>query len=858
MLILLPSDPLNSRLYSEWVRQFDSGMIEYAEELVATLVGQFRKTQKPGAFVDQIGWRAMNLPEAHRPWFWDMIGHWLSASVGDRYLGKRFRAAAMAAYGLARTAERKHSLPVYVDYHRENTLLFARAGALPVKEVTVYQRWLGTVGSAADAHHEFVRLLVALAHGGAALGADLHRRVRASAKAAGHGLDEDARVLRDVLAACTSAKVPNGLLDGATKVFAQTPVDDAALLLDLFPATATDGAALLRMLDAAGTIAGMADGTLTPARGLAGWIGRFFHMYSFVEVSYGGITKQQMPPELFAMIERIGPRLRESGERVAMSSGRYNSAYIDADLADALVSVGVGIDGPHHGEMHFWGAESQRDLVALAADPVLGPKLEATIHADDKLTRSAIARLPGNPGIIRLVHARISALIDRVAAGGLVDAELALIELDKLLDPPTAQALDGIEEALAALDGVGPLLHTIRAGIPDEFCWPALENAMAELGEVQGATSTWPLLTIYNADRALVIDPDGPVADATFTLPPHTTSHVVFYAGGDFLVGYTRGKGRPEEAFWTSAPGHIFTPAETSGMTPCRGCYDGGLGYQFAAPGGRHDGALILRPGDRRGIGECRLQLSDGARVWSYAAHRTGLDYWAEVDPTTGERAESASLPDFFAGHQIPDGKELARYVQSYARLPESIPDSPLGSTAGVVGYRITQDRRGRTGYLLEGIDGRRATYAGGQRTDDAWGVIRMPEGGADLLLTYGAWTDPVLIQAYDGERPVWEVRTLGDSPTNITADPALPPIFPPPAFWHFLTPRDAESSRVLRDLDTAHVKDLLSTGTLPPGIRDSTLAASVRTQAARASRLLRHRERISQRVVAIRSGEPG
>lgn len=77
--------------------------------------------------------------------------------------------------------------------------------------------------------------------------------------------------------------VPDGLLNGAAKVFAQASPDDCAPLLDLIPATTTDGAALLRMLDAAGAIDGMADGTLTPSAGLAGWISEFFGMYCYVE-----------------------------------------------------------------------------------------------------------------------------------------------------------------------------------------------------------------------------------------------------------------------------------------------------------------------------------------------------------------------------------------------------------------------------------------------------------------------------------------------------------------------------------------------------------------------------------------------
>ncbi|GAB2556830.1 hypothetical protein GCM10027167_74680 [Nocardia heshunensis] len=843
-----PSDPLNSKLYLDWVRQFDPGATADADELVDLLIAGFRKASKPGAFVDEIGWRAKRLPERHRPWLWDMVGHWLSANAPASHRDTRYRTAAVSAYGRARAAEREHSLPVLVDYHRENTLLFARAGALPVNEVAVYQGWLSTLGSPHDAHHEFVRLLVALAEGGAALGADLHRRVRASAKAAGLGTEEDARVLRDVLGACTSQRVPDGLLEGAAKVFAHAKPDDAAPLLELFPATTTDGAALIRMLDAVGAIDALADGGLTPRAGLADWISRFFFTYCHIEVPYGGVTAQQMPPELFDMIERIRPRLKESGRPVAMTHGRFGHVHLDADLADALLAAGVGVVGPSHGGIQFWGNKSRRDLIALAADPVLGPKLEGIVHSDRETRSTAIARLPANPGIAWSVHTRIIALIERVAGGGLLDAEQALTTLDGLLDLPTAQALDGIEEALAVLDGTGPLLRTLRAGLPNEFHWPAWEAARAELGRVRGMTATWPLLTLYSTDRAVVIGPHGTVDRTEFTLPADTHSHVVFYAAGDFLVGHSAAKWYAEQAFWTSKPGESFSPTEFYGMAGWRGTYSGGLGYQFATPDGRHDGQRILRSGDRHGVGEYRYQISDGTRVWSLEGYRDGLEFWAEIDPATGVRAELGSPPEFFTDFPIPTGKHLVNDLQSYARLPSDVGSTPLGSTAGMTGFRILRDRRERTNYVLEGIDGRRATHPGGVLSNSPWGIVRYPEGGADLLMTYGSppsTAEFTAIRAHHNESPLWEVPT----------EPQRASAFPPPAFWHFLTPRDAAGSRALRDLDETTVRALLTDTVVPSDITDPGLAADVREQANRARRLVEARERISQRVATIRSG---
>lgn len=360
-------------------------------------------------------------------------------------------------------------------------------------------------------------------------------------------------------------------------------------------------------------------------------------------------------------------------------------------------------------------------------------------------------------------------------------------------------------------------------------------------------TSTWPLLTLYSDDHAVAIGPRGTVAETDFTVPSDARSHVVFYAGGDFLVGYSATAWYSEHAFWTSAPGDLFSPAEDDGMAPWLGGYRGGLGYQFATVDGRHDGERILRPRDRDGVGEYHFQMSDGARVWSLEGYRDGLDRWAEIDPATGVRAEFGCPPDFFTGYDVPAGKQLINRSLSYARLPEGVAFSPLGSSAGMVGYRVLRDRGSWTGYVLEGVDGRRADCAGGRGSDAPWGIAHFPEGTVDVLMTCGSPTNAEFapMRAYDNGSPLWEMRP----------DPRQAAALPPPAFWHFLIARDAEGSRALRGLDATAVRVLLSDGVLPPGIADPALVRGVRGLADRAARLARARDRISQRIATVRSG---
>ncbi|MCX4544723.1 hypothetical protein [Streptomyces sp. NBC_01565] len=171
-------------MYPDWVRAYDPGAEPAARELLAEVArGLPGAYGKPGRFLDGLERRARQLPPAHLPWFWDTVGHRLSGP---------HRRAAARAYGLARTAERDHELPVDAGHHRANVLLFARAGALPAAALSGHQAWLATVLEPEAAHEEFVRVLDAWAASPGEPPADLARRVRASARAAGLAQAEDA------------------------------------------------------------------------------------------------------------------------------------------------------------------------------------------------------------------------------------------------------------------------------------------------------------------------------------------------------------------------------------------------------------------------------------------------------------------------------------------------------------------------------------------------------------------------------------------------------------------------------------------------------------------------------------------
>ncbi|MFD3536352.1 hypothetical protein [Streptomyces sp. NPDC058664] len=743
-----------STTYADWVAAHDPGAADTARDLVEDMRAELGRTwTKPGAFVDAMAWRARQLPPAHLPWFWDTVGHRL-IGYGSRPGGR--------AYVAARTAEAEHGLPVDPAYRRANGLLFARGGAMPAKEFGAHQKFLAGTLEPAEAHTALGAFLTAWSGSKADLPADLVRRVRASAKAAGHGEDEVARVVGAIVSVARKKSVPDALLTAAEPLLtAHPPTDEvAAGLVEVFPEGVTDGGAWLRTLIGCGATEAMEAGRVVPEGGLHHWVGHFVHMYQYARQPRGGVGRQPLPPEFLDLVGRLGPRLRAAGHAVTVHTTRHHYKGFDADVLDACLAAGVTVVDPGpETRMRFWGERSRRDLTALAADPVFGPRLEGTVHAGlmpdgyrvpGRKPGSAVTLLPGNEGIAHEVAARVGRLVETVGGGGMAGAEEAVAELETLLDRPTVTALGGVADALADASAGGALRRSLAAGLPEELAWPALESVYAEFAEdaagkaaadgvadgptagaalpgatgapeggavaglpgaavlpgVEGVTCTWPVLTVFGKDRAVAVDPDGVRGSCRFTVPEDATMFAVHYVGGSFLVSWSL-KQNPyycDVAAWADRPEEPFTPTEPGGLVPFGGSLDGAYGFQFetADGGGRHGGFRVTRPGDTEGIDRDELQLSDGSRVWTNAVY--GRKPWEVVDPVTGERQGATPLPDFPGRAPSPDpaaepsetGMSLAREALQLAPLPGGLADSPLGSRDGLVGTRILYRTRYR------------------------------------------------------------------------------------------------------------------------------------------------------------------
>lgn len=519
-------------------------------------------------------------------------------------------------------------------------------------------------------------------------------------------------------------------------------------------------------------------------------------------------------------------------------------------------------------ELVFWGARSRRDLKALAADPVFGPRLEGTVHAGLRGSGTAISRLPHNAGITAEVHGRIEGLLAALRGGGLAAADEAVDELATLLDRPTARALDGIDGALAEPDLTGPLGRALRAGLPEEHAWPALEEAVAGLGgpdAVTGVTCTWPLLTVYGPDRAVTVDHAGPRASCAFRLPEEATAHSVHYVGGAFLVafGTTPKASFGDRAFWADRPEDVFEPEQQLGLR--RYGSSGDLGYHFQTPdgAGRHEGGSVLRPGGREGIGSYDSQMSDGRRYWSSGGvgPRTGR-LLTRVHPETGEVLDDTTPPEFHTPAGLPPGTQrFSSSCQTLASLPEGAPASPLGQDGRLTGFRVLNHTPyagpSPTSFVLEGIDGRRASYRSRRPGRRPWAVVRMPQGGEDGVLT---GQEAIRCHAAEDNSLLWQVHGFPGSDGRRTPASAKAPPGPAARLLALPHPRCTASSKALRTLDDTAVRALLDAAVagdpapaLPGGL-EPRIAAGTDRAARLAADVLRRLRELARRVALMRA----
>ncbi|WP_150236456.1 hypothetical protein [Nocardiopsis quinghaiensis] len=855
-----PSSADQVTLLTDWTRLNRPDDLPLAEEALRRMHDEL-----PGAsleavrFLYSMGCRAEDLPPGLRPWFWDSVTQALVLRGGAKCMW-----AAPRAHASARGAEADHGLPVDPEHHASHTLFAARHGALPAKEMRAFQEWLTDTLPPEQAYPALLGLVTARAAGGGAPAAGTHSLLARSAEAAGVGEEEQSRALAGVLAASRGTAVPTALFKGAAKVFAGNPPPEECLAAfwELFPPgrwAKNDGGPWLRMLDASRAVDAVVRGDLTPGGGVSGWLQRFVRLHKFAG-SGQGVAAQRMPTELYGLLPRLAPRLRAENRPLDTWSSETNHVGIDAALLAACLAEDVPVKIPPRG-MPFSFLEGPH-LRHLFAHPVLGPRAEHQAsryhHDPQRVVRNAIGLFPDVSEVVPLVRSRAGRLMAETGGAGLPRAADGLRTLDSLLDRAAITALEGVEEDLAAVDPVGPLLRALRCGLPEELGWPAFDAAVAELGgpdAVLRVCPSWPVLTLVGRDRAIAVDHTGRVDE--LSLPVEGETPVVRYLDGRFLVA-SQGGG-PRSVHWSDRPGEAFVPDRDWDWATASWAEESSTFSMSEWTGYR----ILPDPPRRRNSG----QMTDGTTVWFSEEHPNirGWHAW------TGDGLEEArSLPDFFSGGPG-EGLRWEHRLLSLVRLPEGV-DSPLGHADGLSGSRIAiaTDRPGHYSddYVIEGADGRRARHHRLIVMGDPCAILRFPGTGVDLVVTEGrdgTRREELCCYSADDDTLQWEVLTA-PAPLREWSKGGLP-FYPPVGFWHFLELRDPASSRVLREADADQARALLDAhladgdeGVLRtlderlPGVGHGPTREGVVRRVADTADLLRRREALVERVRADRA----
>jgi hypothetical protein len=774
------------------------------------------------------------------------------------FLAAQNTTLAASCFGKAREAERAHGLAIDERAQGDSFLEFALAGALTAKALTEYARALAARVSPDAAYVQFRRICVERVASGLPPYTAMPTDLRRLAKAAGRDTAaEDAALACELLPLPATAKASAGFWNAYRAPLVRAAKIDTrvrGLLLTVLPSmpSEADNAAdnlWLDILHDSGAMAALTDladqipAEARSADGVAGWLNRFAkHCNRYRGWRYRSHERDNH--KLLDLVGRMAPRLLEENTALVLCQDGGS----DIDLIDLCLTLGLPVADPGADfivRLERWlSGSSARELSAFAADQRLRPYLYRAVDAlarDEAGPRNqsselaeAAQRLTGVPGLRSVLHDWLDDQAGELAAGGLVDFDEGLRLMNRVADPRILAVNPDAARRMVELRTAPFLGHALRAGILDEYGWPALELACARLAGLDPAadpkrpksasaanqrspfrrynqepgswllTAQWPYLVVQQEARAAVLDADGIRLEHTVSLPSGPNASNIYnvllrYADDQLLVAW---QGYPDSGgYWTGDPTRILEVE---------------LNYSpdsLELPwGGRtFGGRPLARPS--AGWSAPGRVASDGADYW-VLVQQNRVWQWTEFDPRTGALGR-VSTPSFFAKPVTAAGEWQVRL--DLATLRPAAPgteDSPLGVSGGLVGFRSCVSPDGSQ--ICEGVDGRTvlitrpgsgsaragwlsAGQSGGRRRGNsgeqgsAIGVIDFPgTTQRQAILCPG----DLQLVAEGGKRTA--ILTPGtQSGAYARGSWCVPPL----AFWHFLTVRDTQGSTALREL---------------------------------------------------------
>ena len=740
----------------------------------------------------------------------------------------------------AREAEQAYGLKIDEDAQAASFLEFALAGALSAKSLTAYGKGLAARCSPEEAYARFRRICVERVAGGLPPYTNMPKDLKRLAKAAKlDTADEDAAVARELLPLSATGKAGVGFWKAYQPALVRAGAADKrvrGLLLGMLTTMGNEKANVadslwLELLDSTGAARGLTSplqelsAEELPPGGASAWLVRFARHANrgYRNWTYqhpGAVSARGILP----LVERMAERLRD--EDVELGLCAWKNA--DVELIDLCLSLGLRVASPDKEfdiDLGQWLAQPYgRDLSAVAADLRFRPypaKEVARLASDHRRAfesrnqkqngtlRSCADRAVSAAGVRGVVSDWLADLAQRTVDAGLADlVPLLDLWLHNSIPSILATNPEAVESVLE-LDVAPRLAHALRAGIFDEYGWPALEHACERLAAINPenkrtwtTTSQWPYAILWRDGHAEVLSADATVLEHQVSVPQSNRIRAteVRFTQGQLLVAWYGWQ--QSGMYWSGDPLRILEPSH------------GYAGSQqedsLELPwGGRTFGGEPLTAGSADWGSEAGSRVaSDGTGYWVYARQQDvkGRPFdWHEFDPRTGKRG-GLSLPAFFEqGGE--DGSTLDRGASWLITADPTRTRSPLGQADGLLGGRLRVRADGTQ--IFTGIDGREqvvppSAYSWSSSVVQA--LIDVP--GADRRQAVVVGNRLHLVD--DGARRTAELVPGERFPWYASGTICVPPL----RFWHFLSVRDEDGSAALRQLtDTQAVALLDSAG---------------------------------------------
>ncbi len=487
----------------------------------------------------------------------------------------------------------------------------------------------------------------------------------------------------------------------------------------------------------------------------------------------------------------------------------YHTDY-PVDLLDLCLELGVPVADPSDDgslDLRTWatavakdGEARPRNPAYVVADLRFGPLVAAAVARafdDDDFVKVA-------PAMVALTEARRAYLLEKtreVAQGFHPTIAAAVESLQEEVPEATLREFPEAMARLRAVDLAPRLAAQLRAGVFDEWAWPAWDAALVELGgddpDDVWRSGVWPYLVLHDTRQAIVLGPQGEHFRHVFRLPAKARLRRTLFADGQLLVVF-RDKGHDTKAYWSGKPADTFDFSDEYELPRGEGA---GV---LLADGSLSLGGRAVRVGDTKVESDFPV-FGDQAGVWLSLDDQDdedddgnpkppdGLPRLQELNPATGERRRR-SWPAVMAP-LAPAGWELRVDASCLLPAPPGLSHSPLGLRDGLVGCTVRRATDlGATGdrerYHLRRIDG------------IEW-MGDVEEAPVGLLAVHGTELWHYVVE--NGPTGNLHLAATGELLENLDDDAPLPGVWtriPPRACWHYLAARDAVGSRRLRQLD--------------------------------------------------------